>query len=108
MVLWHPDTCGCQIEVEDDWSTVKEFKYKCEHHADLSDHDAFLAAHSNNAYKNIVIGEISEEIPEVSGNDFKYVGDNLTIYIPKGKKSAKLSNKLDSLFGTDGVTLEEV
>lgn len=62
MTLWHPDTCDCQIEIDDKTGlTTKQVK-TCQRHAATGlRHSDVLA---ENQKKNAVMNEISASIPE--------------------------------------------
>ena|SRR5882762_9636240 len=86
MTRWSPDTCGCEIEYDDDLKVVEVFK-KCAKHAHTSDdatHFQTVLAHNRtkNAALNATHARMKEggstALPEHVGAFYDY-DDNLHI-----------------------------
>lgn len=59
MTDWKPDTCGCVLRVEEDWSKAVSL-VKCKHHADHADDEHFNIVLKENQTKNQVLSYIKE------------------------------------------------
>ena len=58
-IRWSPDTCGCVLLVDHDWSNPRAEKL-CERHAATG----FQGAHDDNTHKNKSIAAIKELFPD--------------------------------------------
>lgn len=66
MTDWTPDTCGCTLRVEEDWSKAIPLT-KCPHHAHHADDEHFSAVLTENQMKNTVLSHIRDNIPSALG-----------------------------------------
>lgn len=104
-VLWHPDTCGCQFEVANDWSTATTVNV-CGIHLPMvqSGQDLWSLVRNENAYKNIVCGFIVEQYPQFSGSFSYDAQDNLVVDVSDLRLSAadatSLQNSINDHFGS--------
>ena len=99
MTLWHPDTCGCEIEISDaqgtpEWGqAVRHVKICSEHQALGHDHKTVMA---ENQRKNIALADAAAAHPDVV---FKWSFDKkrtLILEPASGALDAKAKNSLQS------------
>jgi hypothetical protein len=64
---WHPDTCGCVFDVDEEWKSAEAVTI-CERHAGM---DAFVEAHGDNIRKNLAHAAVEKDHPELS-DSFKW------------------------------------
>jgi hypothetical protein len=103
MTRWHPDTCGCEVEYDDQINVTTVYK-KCAKHSSTPDdatHLATMLAH--NRKKNAVFNAIVEQGTSPAGlsvqydanDDLNIVGHNLDL-----AGTAAVFTKVSSVLGT--------
>lgn len=63
MTDWKPDTCGCALRVEEDWSQAVPL-VRCGYHAKHPDEEHFGVVLKENQTKNRILSHIKDNHPD--------------------------------------------
>lgn len=74
MPTWRPDTCGCVLNVAEDWDSAVPVQ-KCQSHADVPDADLFHTVYrTENRPKNELCAFVAHLMPGIASDQGKPYG----------------------------------
>lgn len=120
ITCWHPDTCGCVMDIEwDDTEpeSIRTHRFKtiiskCPEHAGLSGRDVYEQVLSENTRKNLAFSEIQTVHPQITPDNYLWFFDKeralqvsvVGVSLPETAKKG-LQTAMDAKFGSGKVRL---
>lgn len=87
-MIWKPDTCNCEIEVNREWTVGSAIK-KCSIHENVADENIFTTVLTECRNKNFSLGEIEEKLKTLDSSLFETYANEKGETVQRFKKEYK-------------------